>query len=219
MDKRSAAFARAASGYAKIEEDEMNTSQSLQLQSNRNRNRYLPAPPKSLIAISENHPFSSGRYARTLRAIGHALETLEVEVFELSCEGKNYLVRTRPKTIKDKWHQILKYWFPTRFGAVGLLTYTPEDVERLQQEGQAKRKNGGTNPNRLTQALRAIGFYVDLKNSRLIKISRNDEWMKVRYETASGSCNTEEFNLSSLYTLFMQMYVKRRDGRKAAEPN
>jgi hypothetical protein len=192
----------------------MSASERLEWQSR--RKLYLPAPPKSLIPISQNQVSDSGRYAKALRAIGHALETLEVEVFELTCEGENYLVQTKPRTIKDKWRQMLHNLFPNCFPAVGLLTYTADDLERLQQEGQSRRGNARTNPNRLTQALRAVGFYVDLKGGRLLAISRNDEWIKVRYKTAADSCNTEEFNVSSLYSLFMQMYVKRRDGRKAA---
>jgi hypothetical protein len=195
----------------------MNSSAMAQLQSR--RNLYLPAPPKSLITISQSEVSRSGRYARALRAIGHALEALQIDVFQLTCEEGNYLVRIKPRTLKDKWRRLLHYLFPHRFPAAGVLIYTPEDVERLDQEGHSRRRHAGTNPNRLTQGLRAIGFYVDLKNGRLLEIWRNDEWMKVRYETAPGSCHTEEFNLSSLYTLFMQMYLKRRDGRKTADAN
>jgi hypothetical protein len=180
------------------------------------RNLYLPAPPKSLISINENQLVDSGRYAKALRAIGQALEALEVDVFQLTCEGENYLVRSRPRTIKNKWRQILHYLFPKRFPPVGLLIYTPDDIERLEQEGRSRRRNAGTDPNTLTQALRVVGFHVDQKNGRLVELSKSHEWIKIRYDTAPDRCNTEEFNLFSLYTLFMEMYVKRRDGRKVA---
>jgi hypothetical protein len=180
------------------------------------RNLYLPAPPKSLITINQNQLVNSGRYAKALRAIGQALEAVKVDAFQLRCEGENYLVRSKPRSIKDKWRQLLHYLFPKRFPPVGLLIYTPDDIERLEQEGRSRRRNAGTHPNTLTQALRAIGFYVDQKNGRLVEISKSHEWIKIRYDTAPDCCNTEEFNLSSLYTLFVQMYLKRRDGRKVA---
>ena len=182
---------------------------------------------KSMITISEN-PVDTGNYSKTLRAVGTALDALEAEVFELTCDGANYIVRVesqRPKkremkeVFKKKGLKVLQQIFSSRYPAqnpsVVPLVYTPEDIERFEHEGQLRRRNAGTDPHRLTQALRAIGFYIDDKGARLHQISRRGELMTVRYEAAPSSCNTEEFMLSNLYTLFVQMYVKRRDRRKA----
>jgi hypothetical protein len=186
---------------------------------------FLPAPPKELITISEKQVADTSNHAKALRAIGDALEALDVDIFELTSEEKNYIVRVKSQRHKNRKIQrflkktggrILHYFFPSRYPSVDIrLIYTPEDVERLHCEGQSRRRNAGTIPNRLPQALRAIGFYIDLKKARLVKLSRRGEVMTIRYETDLDGSKTEDFDRSSLYTLFMQMYVKRRDGRRA----
>jgi hypothetical protein len=178
-----------------------------------------------MIPISEK-PVGTGNYSKALRAIGTALDALEVETktFELTCDGANYIVRLENQKAKKretkevvKKKGLLQQIFSSRYSnpSAGPLVYTPEDIERLDREGQLRRRNAGPNPHALTQALRAIGFYIDDKGARLLQISRRGELMTVRYETAPGSSSTEEFMLSNLYALFVQMYVKRRDRRKA----
>jgi hypothetical protein len=181
-----------------------------------------------MIPVSEK-PVGTGNYSKALRAIGSALDALEVETktFELTCDGANYIVRLenqkakKPETKEVKnnglkaLQQIFSSHHPIENPSAGPLVYTPEDIDRLDREGQLRRRNAGTNPQSLTQALRAIGFYIDDKGARLLQISRRGELMTVRYETARGSSSTEEFMLSNLYALFVQMYVKRRDRRKA----
>ncbi|HET8562319.1 MAG TPA: hypothetical protein VFM35_00470 [Candidatus Binatia bacterium] len=185
---------------------------------------------RSTIGISENSTAHNGHYSKALRAIGYVLETLQVEAFEVTCEGRNYIVRVegrrhkKPRMkgiLKKNGLQVLQQIFPSRCPvdnpSVGLqLVYTPEDIERLHDEGQSRRRNASNlDPHSLPQALRAIGAYIHLKNARLVQISRDGPFTTVRYETPTGGLSREEFTPASLYALFVRMYLKRTDRAKA----
>ena len=178
-----------------------------------------------MITISERS-VDSGNYSKALRAIGTALDALNADAFEVTCDRENYIVRVeslrvesqRPKKrtmkagFKKNGLKILQQLFPSRHTSENSsVVYTPNDIERFEHEGQLRRRNAGADPHRLAQALRAIGFYVDEKGARLHHISTRGGSITVRYETLPGSSNTEEFMLSNLYALFVRMYVKRRD--------
>lgn len=167
--------------------------------------------------------------SKTLRVIGDALEALRAEMIDVRCEGENYIVRAKSRRqpskislVKDLrksgfrvlW-QILPGRYPWKRSSVALeLFYTPKDVERLEYAGQMRRGNGGMpDPYSLATALRTIGAYIDSKGGRLLQISRRDELMIIRYETLRGDRCTEELTASSLYALFVRMYLKRSDRR------
>ena len=187
-------------------------------------NTRLLAAPMSLVRIGENSTRQTGEYAKVLRAIGNDLENLRVEAFEATCEGANYIVRVECQRhekrqtkdlLKKKALEILLQIFPGRYPAESPVAfqriYTPDDIERLQDEGRSRRRNARTDPESLLQILRAIGFYIDdLEGARLLQIARRGPLVTIRYETASGASITEEFTPASLYGLFLQMCVQRR---------
>lgn len=180
-------------------------------------NMRLPAPPMSLVKRGENSTAYTGHYAKVLRAIGHDLEGLQVDAFELTCEGRDHIVRVESQRHeKPRMKHLLKKKALQSPPVGSQLIYTPEDIERLQDEGQSGRRNARTDPESLPQVLRAIGFYIDdLAGARLLQISRRGALVTIRYETASGGCTTEEFTPASLYALYVQMCVKRRHRPKA----
>ena len=159
-----------------------------------------------------------------LRAIGYALEAHGIRTFELTLQGENYIVRSERQSSKksymkrflekrvEKLLEIFIYRNPPESSSVGLqLIYTPDDIDRLHDEGCLRRKDGGRpDPHSLPQALRGIGRHIDNEGARLGRISRYGPLITVQYETARGYI-TEEFAPSSLYALFVRMYVKRSD--------
>src|SRR4029450_8671308 len=57
------------------------------------------------------------------------------------------------------------------------LRYTAKDMDRLEQQGKAKRQNVASVPDvaSLSQLLRTIGAYVEEKQSRLVRIGWHGE--------------------------------------------
>lgn len=177
-------------------------------------------------------------YVQSLRSIGQALELLKVEDFDLEIEGEAFLVRCsvpRPGEmvagdaeqaglLQHVWGVLpaetrleLNMTVTGRFKGDGIdLHYTLKDASRLNEEGKAKRGtvNDGAPPS-LSQMLRTIGAYVTQKPARLQKISRRDDSMTIRYETAAGENNEEVLSPADLYELGAWMSLKRSGGNRS----
>ncbi|TMA12606.1 MAG: hypothetical protein E6J89_04235 [Deltaproteobacteria bacterium] len=151
-------------------------------------------------------------YAETLRSIGEALDDLRVETFKLLREGNDYLVRAKTETIDGK-HRNLQSTDLERFrGRYPELRFSPEDLARLESEGRTKRREpeGVPQPNSLTNILRAVGTYMDLKGNSLLTISKEGaQWVVIRYKSDIGGICTEKVEISSLYAMFVRLYSKR----------
>jgi hypothetical protein len=170
--------------------------------------------------------------AQLLRAIGQALEVLQFGSFTMEFTGGDFLVRgraatspeqekaraMRQKVIKFVWEALpgekaseaeiafaMSTW-PAELD----LRYTAKDMDRLEQQGKAKRQNVASVPDvaSLSQLLRTIGAYVEQKKARLVKISRYGESLVIQYDTVAGE-TTEEVSSGSLYELWVQLYLQR----------
>jgi hypothetical protein len=176
-------------------------------------------------------------YAQPLRAIGQALETLNIQSFEMEPAGGDFFIRgnvlltsgelldgqlTYDELRRAIWGKLphenggngedTDATSPTVHSPVELL-YGVKDVERLEEEGRSKRVNpqGTANPSSLSQVLRCIGAYLNQKRARLLKLSREAETVAVEYETSLGTTIKEILSLSDLYDLWVRMYLQRAE--------
>ncbi len=173
-------------------------------------------------------------YAQPLRAIGQALETLNLTTFELEPTGEDFYVRgvlaaAHPELVEDSLtpDKLSKVWggLPPRAGETAQnepilgapvltpieLQYSPRDVDRLEQEGQARRSDPHRVPDTasLSQVLRCIGAYLNQKPARLMKLSREVDSVTIEYETSLGTVLRETLAPSELYDLWVRMYMQR----------
>lgn len=171
-------------------------------------------------------------HAQLLRAIGQALEVLQFGSFTMEFTGGDFLVRgraatspeqekaraMRQKVIKFVWEALpgekaseaeIEFAMST-WPAELDLRYTAKDMDRLKEQGKAKRQNVAGVPDvaSLSQLLRTIGAYVEQKKARLVKISRYGESLVIQYDTIAGE-TTEEVSAGSLYELWVHMYLQR----------
>jgi hypothetical protein len=170
-------------------------------------------------------------YAQPLRAIGQALETLNIQSFEMEPVGDDFFVRGNvPVTSAVTNYELRRtIWgkLPSASGEkeedgkssnlkvdspVELL-YEVKDIERLEEEGRSKRVNphGTANPSSLSQVLRCIGAYLNQKRARLLKLSREAESVSVEYETSLGTSMKEMLSPTDLYDLWVRMYLQRAE--------
>ncbi len=178
-------------------------------------------------------------YSQSLRSIGQALESLRVQDFDLEVDGETFLVRcsvpwpTEPKTEQPDQASLLKHvWgilpgentvelnlqLTSRFKATDIdLHYTFKDVDRLDEEGRAKRSNppAEIHAPSLSQFLRTIGAYVSQKPARLLKISRRNDSVSIQYKSPSGDRNEESLSVDDLYDLCTWMSMKRADHNRS----
>jgi hypothetical protein len=170
---------------------------------------------------SEDSSLFTDDHSRALRAIGSALQAQPVEAFEITCDGPNYIVRLhshgRRQPALTGVVTVLQRILPARYSLDDLeMIYTPEKIKELDHDGQLRREESGEpDPHSLPQALRAIGAYLYLKNARLIRVAKHGPFFTIQYETALDGYSTEEFTPSSLYAVFVRLYLKRSNRLKA----
>ncbi|HEY7320193.1 MAG TPA: hypothetical protein VIE89_21700 [Candidatus Binatia bacterium] len=175
-------------------------------------------------------------YAQLLRAIGQALEILEFGSFVMEFAGGDFLVRgsattsteqARAREIRQRVTQFVWEALPgdrasdaeiefamSKWPANLNLRYTPEDMDRLEQQGRAKRKQAAGVPDvaGLSQLLRTIGAYVAQKRVQLVKITRSGESLVIEYESVGGGRTQETVSAASLYEFWVQLYLQRSKG-------
>jgi hypothetical protein len=178
--------------------------------------------------------YAKADYAQPLRAIGQALETLNIQAFEMEPADEVFFVRgAKPSNgagivqsqisidkLQTIWGSVPEQniWpgahqrekTPNAISQIEL-HYTSHDVERLESEGRARRgtaKMMSDTPS-LSQLLRCIGAYLTQKLARLQKLSWAGDSLSVVYETSLGSRIQETLAASDLYDLWVRMYLQR----------
>ncbi len=170
-------------------------------------------------------------YAHPLRAIGQALEMLELDNFYVEPDGKCFRVCWQVPianfTDNAVEESVVRHVWGLRpgqsFAEIGRdnlkrravtrreLRYSPEDVDRLDLAGKAHRHRDpiGDRDTRLSQLLRALGEYLNQKNARLLRILRSGESVTVEFKTAAGETGEERFTFSELTEITVSMYSRR----------
>jgi hypothetical protein len=177
-------------------------------------------------------------FSQRLRALGQALELLNVDRFCMEPDGDDFLVRANAivpvaNSIEPPLEaNILQHVWGGLPGqrsaqlALDLsvaapivtrldLRYTSADIDRLDREGRARRMNPQriADPGSLSQLLRTIGAYINRKPARLVKISQEGTSAIVDYQTFFGSRNREVLTAADLYDFWFEMYMRRENGK------
>lgn len=170
---------------------------------------------------------SDSSYAEPLRAIGQALEALHVEAFVLESAGGDFLVRTQSdKTsaeaisqksfLKNLVQQIWDDVPPELEQSLSSmpaqrLRYTTADIEQLKKAGRAKRRtpDGTPEASKLSQALRAIGDYLNQKRAADFVIYWDSQSVSITCRTAENKRENESFRVGALYDLGLRMHRRR----------
>ena len=171
-------------------------------------------------------------YEYVLRAIGQALEALDVRSFDVEIDGNNYIVQGRSETtqkpkvpkpatfkgILQNFRNLLQTQpagnrgekLSSPFAFLGL-RFRPEDIDRLQHRGEALRSNleGSPDHHKLSQILRLVGAYIDHKGGSLIRVSFHQQSATVCYRARFGGEQTEVFTPSNLYDFWVHLYKQR----------
>lgn len=175
-------------------------------------------------------------YAQLLRAIGQALEILQFGSFAMELTGGDFVVRgsaatstgqaearaIRERVIKFVWEALPGERAPdveiefamSTWPAELDLRYTAKDMDRLEQQGKAKRQRVAGVPDvaSLSQLLRTIGAYVAQKRARLVKITRYGESLAIEYDIVGGRRRQETVSAASLYEFWAELYLQRSKG-------
>lgn len=93
------------------------------------------------------------------------------------------------------------------------LRYTLDDLERLDREGQARRRDPSGMPDayRLSQLLRVVGAQLDTVEGHLLALARHGPTIAVEYEPPDGQHHRDERTVAALYEAWVRMYLRRSE--------
>jgi hypothetical protein len=177
-------------------------------------------------------------YAQPLRAIGQALEVLNMQNFEMEPVGDDFYVwgnlpSATNRALLERGYgaqELQTIWgalpgeineLADRQARTNLslitsrveLCYTAQDIERLEEKGRARRGQAAKSADAysLSQIMRSIGAYLNQKRARLCKLSREVDRVVVEYETSLGSRMKETLAIKDLYDIWVRMYLQRAE--------
>lgn len=140
---------------------------------------------------------------RELRALGQALEDLDLADVEVRVVGNRYVARgsaKAPRGANAGVGPFSRLWLLLRARSIfgtrpSVHEFTREDLALRDRAGQARRgkpRNGryGDTPSEL---LRTIGHYLDRRRARPITITRRGPDVTITYATPMAKTVTERF--------------------------
>ena len=163
-------------------------------------------------------PYES--YARSLRVIGQALESLRITSFALEKNGDKFIVRNwEPSFLKNIANQV---WGsndcapePAHEKSRNLfLIYDNADTERLETVGRAKRGSREIQkPYKISSGLRVLGDYLDKHRATGFHVWWSTESVTVKYQTTAGTPKEANFTVQNLRDLAVEIHIRRSDRR------
>jgi hypothetical protein len=96
-------------------------------------------------------------------------------------------------------------------GLNAALTFTRNDLDQLERQGRAQRKQSNRLPDfySLPNALRTVGQYLELKGAELLELQKRQLSLTVLSRNNDGHPQMEERSLASFYDLFLKLHDKR----------
>jgi hypothetical protein len=185
------------------------------------RNKAMPSVENTPIVVEQSTTPQAGDqkidYSRALRAIGQDLAELFPRILVIEVDGTNFTAcgkshpnpfhRVRKSTFQNIWQRLLgdaPEPDPVSYecGTDDFQrTYTPADIERLDQLFSAKRTGQVTRPDSysLGERLRALGGIVNSRGGRLQRLRKNADTLFADYWDQAGELRTARLTTVILY--------------------
>jgi hypothetical protein len=151
-------------------------------------------------------------YRRQLRSIGQSLEAQRINVFELTWRGDRFIVKGEPEK-ETSLLAALRQWQQRRRseGLNASLTFTPQDIEELDRQGRARRRQPNRLPDfySLPNTLRTVGYYLEFRGSELLELQKRQLSLTLLLRNKDGHPEMEERTIASFYDLFLKLHSQR----------
>jgi hypothetical protein len=149
------------------------------------------------------------RYAEELRTIGQALQARGVTAFELHSVPAGYFIKElagQSFSIQNRLFRFLKN--STKSATYG---FELTEVQALSSAGRARRSATGqiTNFRDLSNVLRTIGAYMDLKRVELMELQKRPISISLAYRDKLGNEQREDRTVSSFHNVFREILMNR----------
>jgi hypothetical protein len=155
-------------------------------------------------------------YDKDLRAIGQALEMRGITTFELKSQLGHYVVHGAGEKAASVMASVRR-WLQggEKEDSSSNISYTAQDIERIDQEGKQRRVRAGRLPDfySLSNTLRTLGGYLSSKDAQLLELHIRPLTVTLLYQNKDGHPQMEDRTIASFFNVFTEMHSKR--GRKA----
>lgn len=143
-------------------------------------------------------------YNRALRAIGQSLEGAGAAAVSVKNGGNEFTVEARAAR-SGLGRLFSGKPLPLR------LSFTFEEIERLESNGRAKRRQPDLRPDfgSLSNLLRTVGSYLDAKGAELLEVNVSHPNVMILYQNRDGHPQLEEKSVAALRNLGLQLCSKR----------
>ena len=156
---------------------------------------------------------SSKSYERQLRTIGQSLEAQRIRIFKLRRHGERFIVQGEPDQETGLLAKLFAWQKRNRSAGINeSLSYTAQDIDDLDKQGQAQRSKANRLPDfhSLPNTLRTVGSHLETKGAELIELQKKELSVTIVVRNKSGHPEIEEKSLSSLYQVFVRQHAKRK---------
>jgi hypothetical protein len=156
-------------------------------------------------------------YDEELRAIGQALESSDISVFELKQVEELYVIQAMSDQA-DSFHSKVRQWLRRFHRRNNRLILGAVEIEQFSQAGRAKRSKPGqlTEFRTVPNILRTIGAYLDSREAELLMLQKRRISITLSYREKTGLERREDRSISSFYRVFLELCGKR--GQKQKTP-
>ena len=175
--------------------------------------------PQVVHITMPKHAGEEHRFAVELRAVGQAIEKFKFKGFKLARRNGVYTATGHGSADLEATfsliHFIRNFVRGGKSGGSGNqieLTYSRAEIEALDAQERAKRKEGNKMPDpySVSQILRGVGTFLDNRQApSVLGISYQDQWVTVLYETRDGRIEQEKQDLEYFYDFWVKMYLRR----------
>lgn len=150
-------------------------------------------------------------YDKDLRAIGQALETRGITAFELKNQLGHYIVQGAGEKPSSVIASVKRWLRGGEDDDAGSISYTIQDIEKLEQEGKKRRVRAGRLPDfySLSNTLRTLGGYLNSKDAQLLELHIRPLTVTLLYQNNDGHPQMEDRTIASFFNVFTEMHNKR----------
>ncbi len=150
-------------------------------------------------------------YDQDLRAIGQALESRGITVFEIRNQPGRYLVRGTPDKSPSVIASMRRWVRGSASDASGMINYSAQELEEIERQGKKKRVKSGRLPDfyNLSNTLRTLGAYLKSKDAQLLELHKRPLTVTLLYQNNNGHPHMEDRTIASFFNVFLEMHGKR----------
>ena len=188
----------------------------------KNRQSDSNETPQVVQITSPKQAGEEHRLAIELRTVGQALEKFKFKGFKLARRDEVYTVTGHGSDLAATFsliHFIRDFVHGGRSKSKSggsrnqiELTYSQAEIEALDAQERAKRKEANKTPDPygVSQILRGVGTFLDNRQAAsVLGISYQDEWVTMLYKTRDGRVEQDKQDLEYFYDFWVKMYLHR----------